>query len=129
MKLVADPTAFEVIVTNNSYGDVLSDLTAQLAGGPGTTASANLNCETGFCLYEPVHGSAPDIAGKGLANPIGALLSAVLMLERLGRGEAARALRDAVDGSVEHGVCTPDLGGSHRTREVAEDIRARLVWG
>jgi 3-isopropylmalate dehydrogenase len=129
MKLVADPTSFEVIVTNNSYGDILSDLTAQLAGGLGATASANLSHETNLCLYEPVHGSAPDIAGKGIANPIGALLSAALMMDRLELADAARALRRAIDGTVEHGICTPDLGGSHRTREVAEDVRARLLWG
>ncbi|WP_374121945.1 isocitrate/isopropylmalate dehydrogenase family protein [Frankia sp. AiPa1] len=129
MKLVADPTYFEVIVTNNSYGDILSDLTAQLAGGLGAAGSANLNPETGFSLYEPVHGSAPDIAGKGVANPIGALLSAGLMLERLHRGGAARALAQAVRSVVGDGICTPDLGGTCSTREVAEGVRARLLWG
>lgn len=125
-RLVQDPTAFDVIVTTNSYGDILSDLTAQLAGGLGTAPSANLNPDTGLGLYEPVHGSAPDIVGTGSANPIGAILSAALLLERLGHDTAAAAVRVAVSRSVAAGRCTPDIGGELNTREAGEAIRAEL---
>jgi 3-isopropylmalate dehydrogenase len=126
MKLVDDPSAFDVIVTNNSYGDILSDLTAQLAGGLGMAASANLNPETGFGVYEPVHGSAPDIAGQGKANPVGAILSAALLCEGIGLPEAAGAIRRAVSAAVAAGRCTPDIGGSLTTREAGAAIRAEL---
>ncbi|MFC0004507.1 isocitrate/isopropylmalate dehydrogenase family protein [Micromonospora siamensis] len=127
MNLVADPTRFDVVVTNNSYGDILSDLTAQLAGGIGSAASVNLNPETGFALFEPVHGSAPDIAGKGIANPIGALESAALLLDRHGHSGEARALRDAVRRTVAAGRCTPDLGGTLTTAQAGAAIRAELL--
>ncbi|MEV0535392.1 isocitrate/isopropylmalate family dehydrogenase [Kitasatospora sp. NPDC050463] len=126
MRLVADPTAFDVIVTNNSYGDILSDLAAELAGGLGTAASVNLNPETGFGLYEPVHGSAPDIAGTDTANPIGAILSAALLLERLGHPAEAAAVRTAVRTAVAHLRCTVDLGGRLGTKATGEAIRAAL---
>src|SRR5262249_32226297 len=93
MQLVADPTRFDVIVASNSRGDILSDLAAQLGGGLGTAPSANLDPVTGFGLYEPVHGSAPDIAGTGTANPIGAVLSAALMLDNLGHSNESHAIR------------------------------------
>jgi 3-isopropylmalate dehydrogenase len=126
MGLVADPSAFDVIVTNNSYGDILSDLTAQLAGGVGLAASANINPDTGFGLYEPVHGSAPDIAGKGVANPVGAVLSAAMLCEDLGFAEAATAVRSAVSAVIAAGHCTPDVGGSLTTEQAGAAIRARL---
>ncbi|ORT57431.1 isocitrate/isopropylmalate family dehydrogenase [Streptomyces sp. CB03238] len=126
MKLVEDPTRYDVIVANNSHGDILSDLTSQLAGGLGTSISANINGDTGFGLYEPVHGTAPDIAGQGVANPIGAILSAALMLERLGHAEQAGAVRRAVDEVIEAGRTTPDLGGTLGTRDVGAAIRAAL---
>ncbi|GHJ11332.1 3-isopropylmalate dehydrogenase [Micromonospora humidisoli] len=126
MKLIADPSAFDVIVTNNSYGDILSDLTAQLAGGLGMAASANLNPKTGFGVYEPVHGSAPDIAGQGRANPVGAILSAALLCEGIGLGKAAAAIRAAVSSALAAGRCTPDIGGSLSTREAGAAIRAEL---
>ncbi len=126
MKLLEDPTAFDVLVANNSYGDILSDLTAGLAGGLGTAASVNRNPETGFALYEPVHGSAPDIAGKGLANPIGAIMSAALLLEDRGLATAARAVREAVARSVAARRCTPDIGGNLSTEEAGAAIRAEL---
>ncbi|ONI88796.1 dehydrogenase [Saccharothrix sp. ALI-22-I] len=125
-RLVQDPTAFDVIVTTNSYGDILSDLTAQLAGGLGLAPSANLNPDTGLGLYEPVHGSAPDIAGTGSANPIGAILSAALMLERTGYATAAAAVRAAVSHSVAAWRCTPDIGGDLSTQQAGEAIRAAL---
>lgn len=126
MKLLEDPTAFDVVVANNSYGDILSDLTAGLAGGLGTAASVNRNPETGFALYEPVHGSAPDIAGKGLANPVGAVMSAALLLDDRGLPTAARAVREAVARTVAARRCTPDLGGSLSTEEAGAAIRAEL---
>ncbi|MET9179199.1 isocitrate/isopropylmalate family dehydrogenase [Kitasatospora aureofaciens] len=126
MKLVKDPASFDVIVTNNSYGDILSDLTAELAGGLGTAASANINPRTGMGLYEPVHGSAPDIVGKGLANPAGAVLSAALLLRDRGLKSEAEALERAVRRTVAERRCTPDLGGTLNTRQAGEAIRAAL---
>jgi 3-isopropylmalate dehydrogenase len=126
MRLVQDPTQFEVIVTNNSYGDILSDLAAELAGGLGMAASVNLNPGTGFGLYEPVHGSAPDIAGTDTANPIGAVLSAALLLDRLGHRDEAAAVRAATDRTVADGRCTADIGGSLGTRAAGEAIRDLL---
>ncbi len=126
MRLVADPTQFDVIVTNNSYGDILSDLAAQLAGGLGAAASANINPDTGFGLYEPVHGSAPDIAGTGRANPLGAILSGALLLDRIGRTAEADAIRKAADDVVARGRCTPDMGGELMTAQAGAALRAAL---
>ncbi|GAA5706159.1 dehydrogenase [Streptomyces avermitilis] len=126
MKLVADPTRFDVIVANNSYGDILSDLAAELAGGLGTSASANINGATGFGLFEPVHGTAPDIAGQGIANPIGSILSAALLIERLGYTAEAQAVRNAVNVAIEAGQVTPDLGGQLSTKDAGAAIRAHL---
>lgn len=126
MKLIADPTRFDVIVANNSYGDILSDLAAELAGGLGTSASANINGTTGFGLFEPVHGTAPDIAGHGIANPIGAILSAALLIERLGHTSEAQAVRNAVNAAIEAGQVTPDLGGQLSTKDAGAAIRAHL---
>jgi 3-isopropylmalate dehydrogenase len=126
MKLVQDPTRYDVIVANNSYGDILSDLTAQLAGGLGTAASGNINAVTGFGLYEPVHGTAPDIAGRGMANPIGAILSAALMLDQLGHTVSAEAVRRAVATVIERRWVTPDLGGTLGTEEAGAAIRSVL---
>ncbi|XVU26694.1 isocitrate/isopropylmalate dehydrogenase family protein [Actinoplanes sp. CA-054009] len=127
MALVADPGEFDVIVTGNSYGDILSDLTAQLAGGPGLAASANLNPETGYALYEPVHGSAPALAGTDRANPIGAILSAALLCDGLGHGDAATAIRTAVTSALAAGRCTPDAGGTLTTSQAAAAIRAAAL--
>jgi 3-isopropylmalate dehydrogenase len=126
MKLVADPTAFDVIVANNSHGDILSDLAAELAGGLGTAASANINGSSGFGLFEPVHGTAPDIAGKGIANPVGAILTAALLVERLGHADAARAVEQAVNAAISAGRVTPDLGGRLSTKDAGAAIRAEL---
>jgi 3-isopropylmalate dehydrogenase len=126
LRLATDPTAFDVIVTNNSYGDILSDLTAALAGGLGVAASANLNPVTGQALFEPVHGSAPDIAGTGTANPFGAILSVALLAEHLGRTEEADAVRRAVAAAVAAGRVTPDLGGSLSTKEVGTVVLTEL---
>ncbi|MCP3820198.1 isocitrate/isopropylmalate dehydrogenase family protein [Streptomyces sp. A3M-1-3] len=126
MNLATDPTAFDVIVTNNSYGDILSDLTAALAGGIGVAASANLNATTRQGLFEPVHGSAPDIAGTGVANPLGAILSAALLIEHLGHTGEAEAVRRAVGATVEAGRVTRDLGGSLSTKEAGAAVLAEL---
>ncbi|MFB8139953.1 isocitrate/isopropylmalate dehydrogenase family protein [Streptomyces parvus] len=126
MHLVSDPTAFDMIVANNAHGDILSDLTAQLAGGMGTAASANLNPETGFALCEPVHGSAPDLAGSGAANPLAAILSAALLLDCAGRAPEATAIRDAVGRSITKQLCTPDLGGSLTTSRTGTAVLDEL---
>jgi 3-isopropylmalate dehydrogenase len=126
MRLISDPAAFDVIVTNNSYGDILSDISAVVAGGLGAAPSANLNLDSGFGLYEPVHGSAPDIAGKGIANPIGAILSAALLLDRLGYDAEAGAVRKAVEAAVSARSCTPDMGGTLTTRQAGDAVRAAL---
>ena len=118
MELVREPERFEVIVTNNLYGDILSDLGAGLVGGLGLAASANLHPGRAG-LFEPVHGSAPPLAGKGVANPMAAVLTGALMLEQLGHPEAARDLERAVKETLEKGVRTPDIGGKATTREVA----------
>ncbi|AWK13136.1 isocitrate/isopropylmalate dehydrogenase family protein [Streptomyces spongiicola] len=126
MRLATDPAAFDVIVTSNSYGDILSDLAAALAGGIGMAASANLNPATGQGLFEPVHGSAPDIAGTGTANPLGAILSVALLAEHLGRAEEADAVRRAVAAAVAAGRVTADLGGSLSTGEAGGAVLAEL---
>jgi 3-isopropylmalate dehydrogenase len=125
MELVQAPQRFQVIVTNNLFGDILSDLGAGLVGGLGLAASANLHPGRAG-LFEPVHGSAPTLAGKGVANPMAAILTGALMLESLGLGEAARAVEAAVRDALEEGQTTPDLGGSRSTAEVARWIAERL---
>jgi 3-isopropylmalate dehydrogenase len=126
MELVRDPTQFEVIVTGNLFGDILSDLTAALIGGMGLAPSANVNPKTGRGLFEPVHGSAPNIAGKGLVNPLGAILTAGMMVEHLGDGDAAKRIESAVIGAIRSGECTRDVGGSLSTREAADAVIRRL---
>jgi 3-isopropylmalate dehydrogenase len=126
MALVLDPARFDVLVTNNLFGDILSDLAAVLAGGIGAAPSANINPGSGFGLYEPVHGSAPDLAGTGTANPIGAMLSAALMIEHLGYRAEADGIRAAVDTAVAASRCTPDLGGSLSTAQAGAAVRALL---
>src|SRR5690348_17292246 len=103
MELVRDPTQFEVIVTGNLFGDILSDLTAQLIGGMGIAPSGNINPETKRGLFEPVHGTAPDIAGKGIVNPVGAILSASMMVRHLGQSEMASAIEGAVESALRAG--------------------------
>lgn len=125
MELVREPERFQVIVTNNLYGDILSDLGAALVGGLGLAASANLHPGRAG-LFEPVHGSAPPIAGKGVANPMAAVLTGALMFEQLGHPEAARDLERAVKETLAAGVRTPDIGGTAGTREVAAAVTARL---
>jgi len=126
LELVRDPARFQVIVTNNLYGDILSDLGAGLVGGLGVAASANLHPGRRGGLFEPVHGSAPPLAGKGVANPVAAVLTGALMVEQLGHAAAARDLERAVTQAVAEGARTPDLGGKSTTREVAAAIAASL---
>ena len=121
MELVREPGRFQVIVANNLYGDILSDLGAGLVGGLGLAGSANLHpgC-TG--LFEPVHGSAPPLAGKDVANPMAAVITGALMLESLGSPAAARRLEAAVKAVLAEGPTTPDIGGSAGTKEVAKAL-------
>ncbi|HKA58148.1 MAG TPA: isocitrate/isopropylmalate family dehydrogenase [Gemmatimonadales bacterium] len=126
LELVREPTRFQVIVTNNLYGDILSDLGAGLVGGLGVAASANLHPGHPGGLFEPVHGSAPPLAGKGVANPVAAVLTGALLVEHLGHAEAARDLERAVTQALANGARTPDLGGTATTREVADAIAAAL---
>ena len=126
MELVRDPTQFEVIVTGNLFGDILSDLTAALVGGMGVAPSANINPETRRGLFEPVHGSAPGIAGQGIVNPVGAILTAGMMVEHLGDEDAAKRMESAVTAAIRAGECTRDLGGSLSTREAADAVIGRL---
>ncbi|HXF96601.1 MAG TPA: isocitrate/isopropylmalate family dehydrogenase [Gemmatimonadales bacterium] len=125
LELVREPERFQVIVTNNLFGDILSDLGAGLVGGLGLAPSANLHPgRTG--LFEPVHGSAPPLAGKGVANPMAAVLTGALMFEALGHPEAAGDLERAVTETIAAGVRTPDIGGRASTDDVARAIAERL---
>jgi 3-isopropylmalate dehydrogenase len=126
MELVRDPTQFEVVVTGNLFGDILSDLTAALIGGMGIAPSANVNPETGRGLFEPVHGSAPTIAGRGVVNPAGAILTAALMAEHLGFPEPADRMERAVAAAIGAGECTRDVGGSLSTSEAGDAVVRRL---
>ena len=125
--LVLDPGRFDVIVASNLFGDILSDLAAAVAGSIGIAPSANLNPERELpSMFEPVHGSAPDIAGQGIANPIGAIWSGAMMLDHLGEGDAAATILAALEGSLANGgPRTRDLGGSATTA----DVTAELVAG
>ena len=119
MELVRDPRQFDVIVTCNLFGDIISDLGAQLAGGLGLAPSGNIHPGQ-TSLFEPVHGSAPNIAGKGIANPLGSVLASAMMLEFLGWKSEAIALREAVKSALRENFVTPDLGGEKETRAVGD---------
>ncbi|MFJ6726329.1 tartrate dehydrogenase [Streptomyces sp. NPDC091281] len=127
-KLVLAPDRFDVVVASNLFGDILSDLAAALAGSIGIAPAANLNPEGAFpSMFEPVHGSAPDIAGRGIANPLGAIWSAAMMLEHLGHAEAADRITGAIAAVLaETRVRTPDLGGTATTDEFTEALLAFL---
>ncbi|HXF58088.1 MAG TPA: isocitrate/isopropylmalate dehydrogenase family protein [Actinomycetota bacterium] len=121
LRLVTEPEDLDVLLLPNLYGDILSDLCAGLVGGLGLAPGANLGWE--YAVFEPVHGSAPDIAGRGLANPVAMILSAAMMLAHLGRHQAARAVQEGVRRVLAEGrVRTPDLGGRSSTMEVAEAV-------
>jgi len=128
MELVRVPERFGVIVTSNLLGDILSDLSAELVGGPGLAPSANVNPGV-HGLYEPVHGSAPDISGTGRANPMAAILSAALLLKDQGALDAAVIIEDAVTAALIEGLRTPDIGGTATTVEVGSWLAARVLEG
>ncbi len=126
-RFVLRPETLEVVVASNLFADILSDLGGALAGSLGVAASANLDPQRRRpSMFEPVHGSAPDIAGKGIANPIGALASAALMLEHLGLEEEAGRVNRAIEATTGSGLLTPDLGGTSTTREVGDAVLAHL---
>jgi isocitrate dehydrogenase (NAD+) len=122
---VREPAEFDVLLLPNLYGDIISDLCAGLVGGLGLAAGANLGWE--YAVFEPVHGSAPDIAGRGVANPIAMILSGAMLLRHLGEAAAATAVERAVDRVLERGEArTPDLGGTSSTDEVAAALVEEL---
>ena len=125
MFLIQDPAQFQVIVTNNLFGDIITDIGGALQGGLGMAASGNLHPGR-TSMFEPVHGSAPPLAGKDVANPIGAILSTALMLETLGRDEDARRIENAVEAAVRDREVTRDVGGTLGTREAGEAILRRM---
>jgi isocitrate dehydrogenase (NAD+) len=126
MQLVRDPTRFDVIVTTNLFGDILSDLTAGLVGGLGLVPGANIG--EGAAIFEAVHGTAPDIAGRGLANPTAVMLAGAMMLDRLGQRERALRLERAVRQVIEAGRdLTPDLGGRGSTSSFTDRVCAELA--
>jgi 3-isopropylmalate dehydrogenase len=118
MELVRDPRQFDVLVTNNLFGDIISDLTSQLAGGLGLAPSANIHPRQ-TSLFEPVHGSAPNIAGKGIANPFGSVLASSMMLDFLGWTAESELLKQSVKSALQENITTPDLHGSKQTHEVS----------
>ena len=127
-RMITTPEAFDVLVTSNLFADILTDVGAAIQGGMGLAASANINPDGGYPgMFEPVHGSAPDIAGMGTANPIGAVWAGALMLEELGEARAARGVMDAIEAVLSRGeVMTPDLGGSAGTDEVGDALLEAL---
>jgi len=125
MQMVRAPEMFDVIVTNNMFGDIVTDLGAALQGGLGVAASGNIHPGK-VSLFEPIHGSAPKYAGKDVANPVGAILTAAMMLEFLGFAREADAIEKAVVAAIEAGQTTHDLGGSLGTKAAGEAILARL---
>jgi tartrate dehydrogenase/decarboxylase/D-malate dehydrogenase len=126
--MITDPASLDVIVASNLFGDILTDLGAAVSGSLGIAPSGNINPErTHPSMFEPIHGSAPDIAGKGIANPIGAIWAGALMLDHLGSRDGhdlvVRAIERVLGGD---GPRTPDLGGRSGTKDVAEAIKAAL---
>ena len=125
MFMVLDPAQYDVIVSNNLFGDILTDLGAAIQGGLGLAASGNIHPGR-VSLFEPVHGSAPPLAGKGVANPIGAILTSAMMLEYLGHPEAGKAIEASVRGAVLDNETTRDLGGGLSTKQAGDAILRRL---
>lgn len=124
---VLRPETFDVVLTTNLFGDILSDLGGAIMGSLGLGGSGNINPEKDFpSMFEPIHGSAPDIAGKNIANPLGTIWSAAIMLEHLGLKEAAGKIMDAMDATCEAGILPVDLGGNSGTMDIANAIIDRL---
>jgi len=122
MRLITGPAWMDVVVTENMFGDILTDEASVLAGSMGMLPSASLGA-SGVGLYEPIHGSAPDIAGKGIANPIGTILSTAMMLRHSFKLEAeAAAIESAVEATITNGARTADIGGKLSTRQMADEI-------
>ena len=126
-RMVSNPASLDVVVASNLFGDILTDLAAVLQGGMGMAASASVAPGSGTPgMFEPVHGSAPDIAGRGIANPLGAIWSAALMLDHLGESDASRRLMRAVEACCHDRVLTRDVGGTASTSEVGDAVAARV---
>jgi isocitrate/isopropylmalate dehydrogenase len=125
MDLVRRPERYQVIVAPNLFGDIISDLAAEITGGLGLAPSANIHPGR-HALFEPVHGSAPDIAGQGKANPLGAIRCVGLLLEHFGDAEGAERVHGAVAASIQEGASTPDLGGALSTSQVGDWIFERV---
>jgi tartrate dehydrogenase/decarboxylase / D-malate dehydrogenase len=126
-RMVLKPQTLDTIVASNLHADILSDLAAALSGSLGIAPTANLNPERKFpSMFEPIHGSAFDIMGKGIANPVATIWTAAMMLEHLGEAPAAQRLMLALEQTTAEGILTPDLGGKSTTLEVADAVRARL---
>jgi 3-isopropylmalate dehydrogenase len=122
MKLITAPASMDVVITENMFGDILTDEASVLAGSMGMLPSASLG-ESTIGLYEPIHGSAPDIAGKGIANPIGTILSSAMMLRHSFKLEVeAKSIEKAVDEVITNGARTADLGGKLTTRQMTDEI-------
>ena len=127
-RMVRNPESLDVVVASNLFGDILTDLAAAIQGGMGMAASANVQPGTGITgLFEPVHGSAPDIAGKGVANPCGCVWSTALLLEHVGEHDAARQVLQALEDVCREGPRTRDIGGSATTAEVGDAIASRVT--
>ncbi len=126
MEIVRDPSQFDVIVTCNLFGDIISDLGAQLAGGLGLAPSGNIH-PGATSLFEPVHGSAPNIAGKGIANPLGSILTSGMLLDFLGWSQEAARLKEAVRAALRENKVTPDLGGNLKTTEVGDWLAEQVL--
>lgn len=124
LKLLTNPSEFDVIVTTNMFGDILSDEASWYIGGLGMAASANIGLEK--ALFEPVHGSAPDIAGKNTANPFATLYASGMMLDWLGETESAIVLRDVIQEAINENLTTPDLGGKYSTSIVGESLCTKI---
>lgn len=124
--LIRDPARYQGVLAPNLFGDIISDIGAALMGGLGLATSASLCPETGHALFEPVHGSAPDIAGKGIANPYAALRCLVLMLDHFGHEQPARLLGSCLDEAIRTEAATPDAGGSGTTSSFMTEVMARL---
>lgn len=120
MRLIKDPQNFEVIVTTNLFGDILSDEASELVGGLGVAASGNIGVNG--AIFEPVHGSAPDIAGKGIANPLATFLTTVMLLQHINEPVAAERLQTAINKIIAEGTLTPDLGGNANTAQVRDRV-------
>ncbi|MTH54937.1 tartrate dehydrogenase [Bacillus mangrovi] len=125
---VSKPAEFDVVVASNLFGDILTDIGSAIMGSIGIAPSANLNLEGRYpSMFEPVHGSAPDIAGKGIANPIGQIWTAKMMLDHFGFEELGQVLMDSMEEVTEAGIKTPDIGGTANTRAVTEAVKEKIL--